>query len=88
MKASRSRVSAMARRTFGLSNGATSRLTIRLVLTPLSRMVHCAWGASRLMFFSSGTVTSAGKVMSNLPATNDSMRVERSAMIENSMASR
>ena len=61
---------------------------IRLVLTPLSRMVHSAWGASFRMFFSSGTETSEGKVMSNLPAMNDSMRVPRSGMMVNSMASR
>ena len=34
-----------------------------------------------LMFLSSGTVTSVGKVMSNLPLTKDSMRVERSGMM-------
>src|SRR6266481_6839038 len=88
MKACRSRVSASARRMRGSSNGGMSRLTRRLVLTPVARMVHSALGASRRMFFSSGTETSVGKVMSNLPLTKDSMRVERSAMMVYSMPSR
>ena len=50
MKAWRSSVSASARRIFGLSNGGASRLTIRLVLTPVPRMVHCTCGASFIMF--------------------------------------
>ena len=78
----------MARRIRGSSNGGISRLTIRLVLTPVSRMVHCACGASFRRFFRSGTVTSVGKVMSNLPLAKDSMRVERSAMMVYSMPSR
>ena len=88
MKALRSSVSASARRILGLSNGGASRLMIRFTLTPLSRMVQSALGASCRMFLSSGTVTSVGKVMSNLPAMNDSMRVERSGMMVNSMPSR
>jgi len=87
-KALRSSVRASALRMRGSSKGGASLLTIRLVLTPVARMVHCACGASRLMFLSSGTVTSVGKVMSNLPLMNDSMRVERSGMMVNSMPSR
>ena len=59
-----------------------------LAATPVLRMVHRAFGASLRMVLSSGTVTSTGKVMSNLPLTKDSMRVERSAMIVYSMPSR
>ena len=61
---------------------------VEAVRTPVERMVHWALGASFLMFLSSGTVTSVGKVMSNLPLTKDSMRVDRSAMMVYSMPSR
>ena len=88
MKACRSSVSASARRILGSSNGGTSRLTIRLMLAPVDRMVHCACGASLRMFFNNGTVTSFGKVMSNLPLAKASMRVERSGMMVYSMPSR
>ena len=88
LKACRSSVSAMARRIFSSSNGGFSRLTIRLVATPVKRMVHCALGASRLTFLSSGTDTSVGNVMSNLPLVKASMRVERSGMIVYSIPSR
>ena len=74
MKALRSSVSASARRILGLSNGGASALMIRFVLTPVA---HGAERLGRVLldFFSSGTVTSDGKVMSNLPAMNASMRV-------------
>src|SRR5690348_10758536 len=88
MKALRSSVSPSARRILGLSNGGAWALTIRFELTPVSRMVQMALGVSALMFLSSGTVTSVGKVMSNLPLMNDSMRVDRSGMMVNSMPSR
>ena len=78
----------MARRSLGSSNGGLSRLTIRFVVTPVERRTHCALGASFLTVFSNGTDTSATKVMSNLPAMKDSMRVERSGMIVKSMPSR
>ena len=89
MKAWRSSVSASARRILRI----VERRHVA-VDDEVGADAGLAHGALRLrahrgwMFFSSGTVTSVGKVMSNLPLANDSMRVERSAMMVNSMPSR
>src|SRR4051812_33505971 len=88
LNALRSSESAMARRRSALSNGGTSRFTIRLVLTFIGATSHTASGAWDLMSLSSGIVTSVGNVMSNLPAMNARIAVERLGMMVNSMPSR
>ena len=88
MKALRSIASAIALRICGLSNGGAAVFTIRLVLTLLGRSSQIALGACLAMSFISGTVMSLSNVMSNSPATNPSMRVDRLSMMRISMASR
>ena len=88
MKALRSSASIIARRMSGLSKGGLSRLISRLVLTLVGTSSQIACGAWLLMSFISGTVTSVGKVMSNLPATKPRIAVERFGMIVYSMPSR
>jgi len=56
IKACRSSVSAIARRSSGLSNGGFPRLTIRLRLTLVEVGTHTASGRCALTSFSSGTV--------------------------------
>ena len=80
--------SASARRRSGLSNGGASRLTIRLVLLFIEVVWHTALGTWLLMSFSSGIVTSHGKVMSKRPETKLSIAVARLGTMVNSMASR
>ena len=84
----RSSVRAMARQISGLSKGGLSRLTIRLVFTFIGAISQIAAGSCALMSCSSGMVTSAGNVMSSLPATNARMAVEQFGMTVNSMPSR
>ena len=69
------------------SNGGTGFIS-RLAATFIGAISHCAVGICSLMSLTSGTVTSNGKVMSNLPDTNDSIAVERLGMIVYSMPSR
>jgi hypothetical protein len=88
LKALRSSESAMARRRSALSNGGTSRLTMRFVLTFMGATSHTASGAWDLMSFRSGIVTSVGKVMSNLPAMKARIAVDRFGMMVNSSPSR
>ena len=59
-----------------------------LVLTLIGSTTHTAFGACVLTSLSSGIDTSVGKVMSNLPATNARIAVERFGMMVNSMPSR
>src|SRR4051794_33330523 len=88
MKALRSRASASARRMSGLSNGGEDELTMMLVLTLSGSITQIAFGACDLTSFTSGIVTSVGKVMSNFPATNARTAVDRFEMMVNSMPSR
>ncbi len=69
MNALRSSASTIARRRSALSKGGLSRLTIRLLVALLVRNSQIACGAWLLTSFSSGTVTTKGQVMSNLPET-------------------
>ena len=78
---------ATARRISRLSNGGTGFIS-RLAATFIGDMSHIAVGIWALMSPTRGTVTSNGKVMSNLPETNDSIAVERLAMMVYSMPSR
>ena len=84
----RSSDSATARRTSALSNGALSRLMIRLVETLVGSSTQTAFGACAFTSFSSGIETSVGNVMSNLPATKPRIAVERFGMMVYSMPSR
>ena len=84
----RSMASAIARRSSALSNGGASRFTMRLVLTLVGTSSHTACGTCDCTSLSSGIVTSVGNVMSNLPAMNARIAVERLVMMVNSMASR
>ena len=61
MKALRSRVSAIARRSSGLSNGGSSRLTITLRWTLVGTSSQIACGAWLLTSFSIGTVQEIGR---------------------------
>ena len=88
IKALRSSASAIARRISGLSNGGAVELTMMLVLTLIGATTQTAFGAWVLTSLSSGIDTSVGNVMSNLPATNARMAVERFGMMVNSMPSR
>ena len=78
----------MAARILASSNGGVSRLTIRLMLTPVGRRPHTAFGAPLATSFMSGMVTSESNVRSNSPATKARMRVERLGMMRHSTASR
>ena len=88
MKALRSSVSAIALRTSALSNGGRSRLMIRLIETFSGVVSQIAFGSCECTSFSSGMLTSVGKVMSNLPAMKARIAVERFGMMVNSMPSR
>src|ERR1700730_6878038 len=71
-----------------LSNGGAVELTMILVLTLIGSTTHIAFGAWDLTSLSSGIDTSVGNVISNFPATNPRMAVERFGMMVNSMPSR
>ena len=88
LKALRSSASASAERIFGSLNGATSRLTIRLIELLVGCSSQIAFGSCDWTSFISATVRSSEKVMSNSPATKASTRVERLEMTRQSMASR
>jgi len=88
MNALRSKLSAIARRRSGLLKGGTSRLTIRLRLMPPGSSSQIACGAWFATSFSSGTERLYGKVISNLPATNANVAVDKFRMIVYSMPSR
>ncbi len=88
MKVFRSSVSNSARRMSGLSNGGTSRLSIRFVLLFIAVASHITRGDWRRTSRSCDIDTSLGKVMSYRPATKLSNAVERLATTENSMPSR
>ena len=88
LNALRSSASTSARLMSGLSNGGSSRLMIRFVLTLVRRMTQSASGSCRLISRSNGTETSVGYVMSNVPDTNPSIRVARLGTIRYSIASR
>ena len=81
-------LSAIARRSSGLSKGGTARLTIivRLPLSSTSSQIAC--GTWLFTSFSSGIDTPNGNVMSNLPAANANSCVDTFGMIEYSIASR
>ena len=87
MIALRSSASARALRTLASLKGGADGLMIRLVETPVGASSQMALGACAVTSLSSGTVTSAEKVMSNSPATNARMRVERFSITFHSMAS-
>ena len=87
LKALRSSDNASAERICGSLNGATSRLTIRLVVLLVGCSSQLAFGSCDWMSFISATVRSSDIVMSNSPATKASTRVERLAMTRQSMAS-
>src|SRR6516162_3662400 len=88
MNALRSSVNASARRTSMLSKGGDDEFTMILVETLSGATTQIAFGAWDLMSLSRGTVTSVGKVMSNLPAMKARIAVERFGMMVNSMPSR
>ncbi len=88
MKDLRSMASTSALRRSGLSKGGASRLRIRLVLLFIEVTSHTALGIWPLMSFSSGIVTSHGKVMSKRPDTKLSIAVARLGTTVNSMPSR
>src|SRR5215471_6002055 len=74
MNAFRSKASASARRISGLSKGGTSRLMIRLALAFAGTSSQIACGAWLLTSRNRGTVTSNGKVISNLPDEGEDCR--------------
>ena len=78
----------MALRMSGLSNGGLTRLTIRLDCVPVVIISQIAFGARALMSPIRDTLISAGKVMSNSPVANASIRVARLSMIRNVISSR
>ena len=88
IKALRSRVSAIARRRSGLSNGGARELTIRLLLTPLGRNSQIAWGSWRSISFNKRHGHLVGNVMSIFPASKAKSAVERLGMIVHSIPSR
>ena len=88
IKALRSRVSVIARRKSGLSNGGLSRLMIRLRLMLPGVISQIACGIWLFTSFNSGTVRLYGKVMSNFPAMNAKVAVERLRTMVYSMPSR
>ena len=87
LKAVRSSASVSAARICGSLNGATSRLTIRLVELLVGCSSQIAFGSCDLMSRTSATVRSSENVMSNSPATKASTRVDRLEMTRHSMAS-
>ena len=87
MKALRSRLSAIARRSSGSSNGGLSRLMIRLRLTLVGLSSQIACGAWRAKSLVSGT-DKPPKVMSNFPLTNANTAVETFLIIVYSTPSR
>src|SRR4029078_6310154 len=88
MKALRSSANAIARRTSRLSNGGEDELTMMLVETLVGSTTQTALGAWDFTSFSKGIVICVGNVMSNLPATNPRIAVERLVMMVNSIPSR
>src|SRR5712671_2687353 len=86
-KACRSRLKAIARRSSGWSNGATSRFMTRLRLTLVGLSSQNASGAWLLTSLVSGT-DRPPKVMSNLPETNVSTAVDTLRMMVYSIPSR
>jgi len=72
----------------GLSKGGLSRLAIRLRLTAIGANSQIASGIWLTTSFSSGSVPLYAKVMSNFPATNANIAVDRLRMIVYSMPSR
>ena len=88
MKLLRSSANAKTCRRSGLLKGGASRLTRRLVLALVETRSQTACGACAFTSFSNGTVTSYGKVRSNLPAMKARIAVERFGMIVYSMPSR
>ena len=86
-KAWRSRLSAIARRNSGLSNGATSQFMTRLRLILVGFNSQNAYGAWFLTSRASGT-DKPPKVMSSLPETNVRIAVDTLRMIVYSMPSR
>ncbi len=87
MKALRSIANAIALRICGSLNGADSRFTIRFRLMYCVVTWQTALGACDFTSLSRGIVTSLLKVMSNSPAMNARIRVDRLAMILHSTAS-
>src|SRR6202165_3023499 len=77
MNALRSSASAIARRISRLSKGGEDELTMMLVLTLIGSTTHTAFGACVLTSLSSGIDPSVGDGLSNLPAINDRIGVER-----------
>ena len=67
--------------------GGAEGLMMRLVETPVGASSQMAFGAWAVTSLSSGTDTSAENVMSNSPATNARMRVDRFSITFHSMAS-
>src|SRR4029078_3985790 len=88
MKALRSSANAIARRTSRLSNGGADELTMMLVETLVGSTTQTALGAWDFTSFSNGIVICVGNVMSNLPATNPRIAVERLVVMVNSIPSR
>jgi hypothetical protein len=87
LKDLRSSDSTSADRILGSLNGATSRLTIRLIELLVGCSSQIAFGSCALMSRTSATVRSSESVMSNSPATKAKTRVERLEMTRHSMAS-
>ena len=89
MKAWRSRLSAIARRKSGLSNGGRLRLMMMWRLTPPAGATsQIAFGVWARMFFTVSGDKVPGKDMSSLPATKASADVAGSATIWYSIPSR
>lgn len=86
-KALRSMVMATARRISRLSNGGTGFIS-RFAATFIGDISHWAVGICAFTSSISGTVSSNGNVMSNLPEAKDRIAVERLAMMVCSMPSR
>ena len=83
----RSSVIATARRTSMSSNGGTGFIRM-LAATFIGAISQIASGLLALMSATSGTVTSNGKIMSNLPDWKARIAVERLGMIVYSTPSR
>ena len=84
----RSIASAMARRIFGLLNGAALGLMMRLLETYWRRHVAHRLGRLRSHVLQQRIDTSATKVRSNSSAMKARMRVERFSITRHSIASR
>src|SRR6266851_2871614 len=80
MKDFRSKLSCIARRSTGLSNGGAF-VTRRVALPFIGLTSQIACGAWLRTSLTSGIDTSYGKVMSNLPAAKARIAVERLAII-------